>query len=53
MYEAVHSATPMLVIPHVDDQPRNAILITERGIGDNLEWPVDNVKLFIKNLSIC
>jgi hypothetical protein len=44
IYEAVHSATPMLVIPHVGDQPRNAMLITERGIGDYLEWPVDNDK---------
>jgi hypothetical protein len=41
MYEAVDSATPMIVIPHTGDQPRNSMLIKEHGIGDYIEWPSD------------
>jgi UDP:flavonoid glycosyltransferase YjiC (YdhE family) len=41
IYEAIQSGTPMLVIPYFADQPRNAILVKEHGIGDYIEWPVD------------
>jgi UDP:flavonoid glycosyltransferase YjiC (YdhE family) len=33
-HEAIHSGTPVLSIPMFGDQPRNALLIKNRGIGD-------------------
>jgi UDP:flavonoid glycosyltransferase YjiC (YdhE family) len=33
-HEAIHSGTPILVMPMLGDQPRNARLIKNRGIGD-------------------
>jgi UDP:flavonoid glycosyltransferase YjiC (YdhE family) len=42
IYEAVESGTPMLVIPHIGDQPRNAALVKEHGVGDYIEWSVDS-----------
>jgi UDP:flavonoid glycosyltransferase YjiC (YdhE family) len=41
VHESIQSGTPMLVVPHVSDQPRNAILVKEHGIGDYIEWPSD------------
>ena len=36
--EAVHSGVPILVIPFYGDQPTNAALIEERGLGIVLEY---------------
>jgi hypothetical protein len=33
-HEAIHSGTPILLMPMFGDQPRNARLIKDRGIGD-------------------
>ncbi|KXN65266.1 glycosyltransferase family 1 protein [Conidiobolus coronatus NRRL 28638] len=33
-HEAIHSGTPILLMPMFGDQPRNARLIKNRGIGD-------------------
>ncbi|KXN68642.1 glycosyltransferase family 1 protein [Conidiobolus coronatus NRRL 28638] len=41
IYEAIQSGTPMLAVPYFGDQPRNAALIKEHGIGDYIEWPLD------------
>ncbi|KXN68653.1 glycosyltransferase family 1 protein, partial [Conidiobolus coronatus NRRL 28638] len=41
VHEAIQSGTPMIVVPHVSDQPRNAILVKEHGVGDYIEWPSD------------
>jgi UDP:flavonoid glycosyltransferase YjiC (YdhE family) len=34
IHEAIHSGTPILSVPMFGDQPRNARLIKNRGIGD-------------------
>ncbi|KXN67774.1 glycosyltransferase family 1 protein, partial [Conidiobolus coronatus NRRL 28638] len=36
-HECIHSGTPILVMPIFGDQPRNARLIKNRGIGDFVE----------------
>jgi hypothetical protein len=41
IYEAIQSGTPMLAVPYFGDQPRNAALVKEHGIGDYIEWPID------------
>ncbi|KXN64925.1 glycosyltransferase family 1 protein, partial [Conidiobolus coronatus NRRL 28638] len=41
IYEAIQSGTPMLAVPYFGDQPRNAALLKEHGIGDYIEWPID------------
>ncbi|KXN68657.1 glycosyltransferase family 1 protein, partial [Conidiobolus coronatus NRRL 28638] len=38
IYEAIQSGTPMIAIPFVGDQPRNAALIKEHGVGDYIKW---------------
>jgi UDP:flavonoid glycosyltransferase YjiC (YdhE family) len=50
IYEAIQSGTPMLAIPHFGDQPRNAVLIKEHGIGDYIEWPIDGNDLIHKKM---
>ncbi|KXN65074.1 glycosyltransferase family 1 protein [Conidiobolus coronatus NRRL 28638] len=42
IYESINSATPMIILPFLGDQPRNAVLIKENGIGDYLEWDDDS-----------
>ncbi|KXN67514.1 glycosyltransferase family 1 protein [Conidiobolus coronatus NRRL 28638] len=50
IYESVQSGTPMLAIPFFMDQPRNAVLIKEHGIGDYIEWPLDGDRLIHKKM---
>ncbi|KXN68640.1 glycosyltransferase family 1 protein, partial [Conidiobolus coronatus NRRL 28638] len=48
IYEAINSGTPMVVIPYIADQPRNAVLVKEHGIGDYIEWSLDSDALIYK-----
>ncbi|KXN65313.1 glycosyltransferase family 1 protein [Conidiobolus coronatus NRRL 28638] len=50
IYESIQSGTPMLAIPHFGDQPRNAVLIKEHGIGDYIEWPIEGDDLIHKKM---
>ncbi|KXN66854.1 glycosyltransferase family 1 protein [Conidiobolus coronatus NRRL 28638] len=38
IYESSNAGVPMLILPFLGDQPRNAILITENGAGDYIDW---------------
>jgi UDP:flavonoid glycosyltransferase YjiC (YdhE family) len=42
IYESINSGTPMIILPFLGDQPRNAVLVKENGIGDYLEWDDDS-----------
>jgi hypothetical protein len=48
IYEAIQSGTPMIVVPYIADQPRNAALVKENGIGDYIEWSLDSDALINK-----
>jgi UDP:flavonoid glycosyltransferase YjiC (YdhE family) len=39
VYESVTSGTPMLFLPFLGDQPGNSMLLTERGVGDYIDYP--------------
>lgn len=36
--EAVHAGVPMVIIPFFGDQPTNALLLEERGLGTILQY---------------
>ncbi|KXN66847.1 glycosyltransferase family 1 protein [Conidiobolus coronatus NRRL 28638] len=38
IYESMNAGVPMLILPFFSDQPRNAMLVTENGVGDYIEW---------------
>jgi hypothetical protein len=42
IYESMSAGVPMMLIPFYADQPRNAMLVTENGVGDYIEWGVNS-----------
>jgi UDP:flavonoid glycosyltransferase YjiC (YdhE family) len=44
LHEAIHSGTPTLLVPMFADQPRNAQLVKNRGIGDFVDTLTANSK---------
>ncbi|KXN66852.1 glycosyltransferase family 1 protein [Conidiobolus coronatus NRRL 28638] len=42
IYESMDAGVPMMLIPFYADQPRNAMLVTENGVGDYIEWGVNS-----------
>ncbi|KXN68405.1 glycosyltransferase family 1 protein [Conidiobolus coronatus NRRL 28638] len=38
IHESANAGVPMLILPFVGDQPRNAVIVAEKGVGDYIEW---------------
>ncbi|KXN66850.1 glycosyltransferase family 1 protein, partial [Conidiobolus coronatus NRRL 28638] len=42
IYESMDAGVPMLILPFLADQPRNAMLVTESGLGDYIGWGIES-----------
>nr|XP_045609040.1 UDP-glucosyltransferase 2-like [Procambarus clarkii] len=51
MLEAIYHATPLLVLPISNDQPRNAMFVTDAGVGLTLAWDALTVDILLHTLA--